>query len=201
MTKAADNEAFVREYQRRNGLTADGWAGEKTWGKLTGPADALTDAPESNTSIPDSYWPMLSKIESNDRPYVKASTSSASGLYQLIRATWIGEGGKWGSDMGVAFGGLRPSTDEQLRRAKTFTEKNTRALQAAGIGLNRASLYASHFLGVGTAIKAINGDVKKPVADYVSDAAARANPSILGGGKTVGDFLAWLHKKTGDWAR
>lgn len=34
MTKAADNEAFVREFQRRNGLTADGWAGEKTWAAL-----------------------------------------------------------------------------------------------------------------------------------------------------------------------
>lgn len=34
MTKAADNEAFVREFQRRKGLTADGWAGEKTWSTL-----------------------------------------------------------------------------------------------------------------------------------------------------------------------
>jgi hypothetical protein len=34
VTKAADNEAFVREYQRRNGLTTDGWAGEKTWASL-----------------------------------------------------------------------------------------------------------------------------------------------------------------------
>ena len=201
MTKAADNEAFVREYQRRKGLTADGWAGEKTWESLTGQDDVLTETPKPNTPIPDSYWPMLSKIESNDRPYVKASTSSASGLYQFIRGTWIGEGGAWGPDMSLAFGGLRPPTDEQLRRAKTFTEKNAKALQVAGIGLNRASLYAAHFLGVGTAIKAINGDVKKPVADYVSDAAVRANPSILGRPRTVGDFLTWLHKKTGDWAR
>lgn len=193
MSKHEDNEAFVRSFQVRNGLTADGWAGEKTFEAL-----GIEPAP---SSIPDSYWPMLSKIESNDRPYVKASTSSASGLYQFIRGTWIGEGGAWGPDMGLAFGGLKPSTDEQLRRAKTFTEKNAKALQAAGIGLNRASLYAAHFLGVGTAIKAINGDVKKPVADYVSDAAVRANPSILGRPKTVGDFLTWLHKKTGDWAR
>lgn len=37
MTKEADNEKFVREYQRRHGLRVDGWAGEKTWAKL--PAD------------------------------------------------------------------------------------------------------------------------------------------------------------------
>lgn len=200
-TKEQANELFVREFQALHGLEIDGWAGSKTRQALTRSDDVSKNTEKPNTSIPDSYWPMLSKIESNDRPYVKASTSSASGLYQFIRGTWIEEGGAWGTDMNLAFGGLRPSTDEQLRRAKTFTEKNAMALQAAGIGLNRASLYAAHFLGVGTAIKAINGDVKKPVADYVSDAAVRANPSILGRPKTVGDFLTWLHKKTGDWAR
>lgn len=201
MTKESDNEKFVREFQRRHGLKVDGWAGEKTLETLTRSDDVYKNPPKTNTSIPDSYWPMLSRIESNDRPYVKASTSSASGLYQFIKSTWIEEGGAWGSNPSLAFGGLKPSEAEQLQRAKTFTAKNAKALQAAGIGLNRASLYASHFLGVGTAIKAINGDVDKPVANYVSGSAVRANPSILGGGKTVGDFLTWLHKKTGDWAR
>lgn len=201
MTKATDNEAFIREFQALHGLEVDGWAGSKTRQALTSCDDVSKKPEKPNISIPDSYWPMLSKIESNDRPYVKASTSSASGLYQFIRGTWIGEGGAWGPNMALAFGGLKPTEAEQLQRAKTFTEKNAKALQAAGIGLNRASLYAAHFLGVGTAIKAINGDVKKPVANYVSDAAVRANPSILGGGKTVGDFLTWLHKKCGDWAR
>lgn len=201
MTKESDNEKFVREFQRRHGLRVDGWAGEKTLATLTHSDDAYKNPSKTNTSIPDSYWPMLSKIESNDRPYVKASTSSASGLYQFIKSTWIEEGGSWGANPSLAFGGLKPGEAEQLQRAKTFTEKNAKSLQDAGIGLNRASLYASHFLGVGTAIKAINGDVNKPVANYVSDAAVRANPSILGGGKTVGDFLTWLHRKTGDWAR
>lgn len=36
-SKAQDNEAFVREFQRINGLKADGWAGSDTFGKLRGP--------------------------------------------------------------------------------------------------------------------------------------------------------------------
>ena len=191
---------YIRQAQSLLGVTQDGVFGEKTLFALR---QALGDTLSSKapSAIPDDYWTMLANIESGGRPYIKASTSSASGLYQFIRSTWIGEGGTWGNDNSKAFGGLRPTEGEQLARVKTFTEKNAKALQAAGIGLNKASLYASHFLGVGTAIKAINGDVNKPVANYVSSDAVRANPSILGGGKTVGDFLTWLHKKTGDWAR
>lgn len=152
------------------------------------------------SDIPDDYWPMLSKIESGDRPYIKASTSSASGLYQFIKATWIGEGGSWGPDMSKAFGGLTPTVEEQRQRAQTFTQKNADALKRAGIPINKASLYAAHFLGVGTAIKVIGADIHASAEALAGPAATKANPSILKG-KTVADFLSWLHKKTGAWAR
>lgn len=154
----------------------------------------------STSDIPDDYWPMLSKIESGDRPYIKAGSSSASGLYQFIRATWIGEGGKWGPDMSQAFGGLKPPVEEQLARAKTFTEKNAAILRQKGIPINKASLYAAHFFGAGMAAKVIGADTDAR-ADVIAGAAAtNANPSILKG-KTVGQFLTWLNKKTGEWAR
>jgi len=143
---------------------------------------------------------MLSKIESGDRPYIKASTSSASGLYQFIRGTWIGEGGKWGTNNAAAFGGLMPSTDEQLARAKTFTAKNAAYLRGKGIPINRASLYAAHFFGPVTASAVIGADVNARADLIAGEAATKANPSILSG-KTVGQFLTWLNKKTGAWAR
>lgn len=150
--------------------------------------------------IPDDYWPMLSRIESGDRPYVKAPTSSASGLYQFIRSTWLGEGGEWGPDPSKAFGGLRPSPEEQLARAKTFTAKNAAYLRQRGIPINKASLYAAHFFGPVTAAKVIEADVDARADWLAGPAATNANPSILRG-KTVGQFLSWLHRKTGDWAR
>lgn len=162
--------------------------------------NAPREAPAPASTIPADYWPMLSKIESGDRPYVKAGTSSASGLYQFIRSTWIGEGGQWGSDMSQAFGGLRPSIAEQNLRAKSFTEKNAAILRSKGIPINKASLYAAHFLGVGMAIRIIGADVNARADAMAGEAATNANPSILRG-KTVGNFLSWLHKKTGAWAR
>jgi len=173
--------------------------------------DALADAfglpriepvpvPASGASIPDSYWPMLEKIESNGNLMAKAPTSSGSGLYQFLKATWIGEGGQWGADMSKPFGGLSPTRDEQTARAKTFTQKNAVALLRAGISINKATLYAAHFFGAGMAAKVIGADVNARADLIAGEAATKANPSILRG-KTVGQFLSWLHGKTGDWAR
>lgn len=160
---------------------------------------AVAPTPAQN-AIPDDYWPMLSKIESGDRPYIKAGTSSASGLYQFIRATWLGEGGKWGGDMSQAFGGLKPPVEEQLQRARSFTQKNADYLTRQGIPVNKASLYAAHFFGPQTAAKVIGAEVSARADLIAGKAATDANPSILRG-KTVGEFLTWLHKKTGEWAR
>lgn len=162
-------------------------------------ADPTPPAP-SGVTLPDGYFDMLAKIESGGRPYVKASTSSGSGLYQFLRATWIGEGGTWGADMSKAFGGLQPTPDEQTACAKTFTMKNAVALLRAGIPINKASLYAAHFFGAGKAAEVIGADVKASAEQIAGPAATKANPSILKG-KTVGQFLTWLHSKTGEWAR
>ena len=191
------DDAFVRLFQERGGLTVDGWAGLETQALLD---KLLPPPPEAESDIPDDYWPMLSKIESADRPYVKSPWSSASGLYQFIKATWPGEGGSWGSDRSKAFGGLRPSEDEQLARAKSFTAKNAAYLRRQGIPINRASLYAAHFFGPVTAAQVIGADVNARADLIAGPAATKANRSILQG-KTVGQFLTWLHKKTGEWAR
>lgn len=193
-----DDDAFVRLFQERFGLKVDGWAGKEVLAKLDEIAPPKPAPADSD--IPDDYWPMLSKIESGDRPYIKASTSSASGLFQFIRSTWLAEGGKWGNDLSKPFGGLMPDAAEQLLRAKSFTAKNAAYLRKRGIPINRASLYAAHFFGPVTAAQVIGADVAAR-ADLIAGAAATAaNPSILKG-KTVGEFLTWLHKKTGAWAR
>lgn len=158
---------------------------------------AKINASASDDPIPAGYFDMLAKIESGNRPYVKASTSSASGLYQFIRSTWRGEGGAWGSDMSKAFGGLRPSIEEQNQRARSFTMKNVTALRNASVPINNATLYAAHFLGAGTAIKMLRAPSTARAIDIAGSAAARANPSILGGGRTVADFRSWLERKTG----
>ena len=159
------------------------------------------DAPKPRPQdIPEDYYPMLAQIESGNRPYIKALTSSASGLYQFIKSTWQGEGGQWGPNPGQAFGGLRPTEAEQLERARSFTEKNAVVLRRAGIPINKASLYAAHFFGAGMAVKVIAADVDARADIIAGPQATRANPTILKN-KTVGQVLSWLFRKTGAWAR
>lgn len=184
-----------QDIQRHVGVTPDGVPGQRT---MEAVAKAL--GLQSDIVIPDDYWSMLAKIESGNRPYVKASTSSASGLYQFIKATWIGEGGQWGGDMSQAFGGLKPSIEEQRSRAESFTVRNAECLIRKGVPVNKASLYAAHFFGPDTACRVISADVSARADLIAGPAATRANPSILRG-KTVGQFLTWLHGKTGEWAR
>lgn len=197
--KTVSDDAFVRLFQERFGLAVDGWAGNEVLAKLDELAPPPV-APAAADEIPDDYWPMLAKIESGNRPYIQAASSSASGLYQFIRATWLGEGGKWGPTLRPAFGGLKPSVEEQLMRAKSFTAKNAAYLRAKGIPINKASLYAAHFFGPVTAAQVIGASVHQRADLIAGPAATEANPSILKN-KTVGQFLSWLHKKTGDWAR
>lgn len=192
-------DGFVRLWQGKNGLTKDGWAGRDTVAKLNLIRPPLVMRADAD-AIPDSYWPMLSKIESGNRPYVQASTSSASGLYQFIRSTWLAEGGKWGPTLRPAFGGLTPSPEEQLRRAKSFTAKNAAYLRKQGVPINRASLYAAHFFGAVTAGAILAADDDDRADTIAGEAATKANPSILLD-KTVADFIDWLRKKTGDVAR
>lgn len=200
MTVLTDDD-FVRLFQERAGLTPDGWAGNDTIAALNRVFPPKVGAPPpSAQGLPADYWPMLSRIESANRPYVKAEASSASGLYQFIKSTWEGEGGRWGADMSKAFGGLQPSVEEQLQRAKTFTAKNAAYLKGKGIPINKATLYAAHFFGPVTAARVI-GAATTERADLLAGAAAtKANPSILSG-RTVGQFLSWLFGKTGEWAK
>ena len=62
----------MRLFQQRFGIgPVDGWAGRDTLAKL----DELAPPKAETTSaslIPDDHWPMRSKIESGDRPYIKA---------------------------------------------------------------------------------------------------------------------------------
>lgn len=144
--------------------------------------------------LPDGYLDVLARIESGNRPYVKAPTSSASGLFQFTRATWCALGGSWGPDPAKAFGGLKPSVQEQVERAAAFTQANAAGLAKAGLAVTRSTLYAAHFFGLVTAVKVLKGAASAQVAPLAGAAVMKANHFL--DGMTAGDFRSWLDRKT-----
>lgn len=109
-------------------------------------------------------------------------------------------GGGGGATLRPAFGGLKPSPTKQLARAKTFTAKNAAYLRRRGVPINRATLYAAHFLGAVTAGSILAANKNARANLIAGEGATNANPSILRD-KTVADFIDWLRKKTGEVAR
>jgi hypothetical protein len=146
-------------------------------------------------AIDPNYYNILAKIESGNRPNIKAPTSSASGLYQFIKSTAIQFGLPWGNDPTKAFGGAIVSIDQQNEAIAKFTQGNASFLEKAGIAINNATLYAAHFLGAGTAKTILGADPNAKVSSIVSPGVITANPFLKN--MTVQGFYDWLSKKTG----
>ncbi|WP_406858205.1 transglycosylase SLT domain-containing protein [Alsobacter sp. KACC 23698] len=151
------------------------------------------------------YLMALADKESSFRPEVKASTSSAQGLFQFIESTWLEIVHDYGSRHGLAWeaslidtSGEKPMVKSpsdrerilDLRRdpyiaAVMASElmKRDRAQVAFRIGrdLKPAELYLTHFLGPQDAATLLELQRSKPekAASKEFPSAARANKSIF----------------------
>ncbi len=161
----------------------------------------------SNSSFVD----RLVSIESGGSATAKNPNSSATGLGQFIQSTWIRmfkqyfpEAVAGFKSAGLESGALDqrilqyredPTISKQM--IALYAQENARYLAAQGITASNATLYLAHFLGAGDAAKVINLSASTPVADVVNSSSVAANPTILGGGRTTGDVVAWAERLMG----
>ncbi len=147
-------------------------------------------------TVSDETLNCIITIESAGRPNVKAPTSSATGLFQFIDATWMGVVRKHRPDLlegnsKAEVLAMRKDPHIAIELGARFTEDNQRAI---GMNCTGGDLYLAHFLGVADARDLFRADPSTPVSELVSDAAIRANRSILQG-KTAGQVRTWAAKK------
>jgi hypothetical protein len=127
--------------------------------------------------------------------------SSASGRYQFVRGTFMGiyrqVYGGGAADARAAWDNKRfdPATQEALM--DRLMANNANVLRRNGLPVNNGSMYALHVLGEGDGPKLMRADPGTPVADVLSAAIVRQNPSYFGGGKTAGEALAIIASKVG----
>lgn len=145
----------------------------------------------------DSILEKIKKIESGGNPNAKASTSSASGLYQFTNGTWRDMVGKYGKDYGITVQD-KNDPDAQEIMARKLLQENRRGLQSIiGREPNEQELYLAHFFGIGN-IQRLYQAGPNAVAATLLPVAAEANRSIFFAGarpRTVGEVVQVLASK------
>jgi hypothetical protein len=175
----------------------------------TGAGNRVTNAiamASRRTGIDFGYLLGQAKIESSLNPAARATTSSATGLYQFIDQSWLAVINDHGSQYGLGWAsdaisqgsnGRYYVSDPELRQQILDLRKHpeTASVMAAehaadnkayleqrlGREAEPVDLYLAHFLGVGGASKFLSAHDRAPGATAASlfPAAARANHSIF----------------------
>lgn len=172
------------------------------------------------TGVDFNYLLAQARLESSLDPAAKAGTSSAAGLYQFTRGTWLqtlekhgaADGAGW-ADAAIEQGrvsdptlrqqvlALRHDPDLSARMAAELARDNRAALlPVLGREPDAAELYLAHFLGAGGAGKfltALSADPAQSAAALLPEAAA-ANRAIFydsGQARSLGGVMGLLRGK------
>lgn len=150
----------------------------------------------------DGFVERVIQAESGGRANAKNPNSSASGAGQFIDSTWIQTARRYFADQ------VRGLSDQQIlamksdvemnrRMIRAYAAENARALIEGGQEVNEAALQLAHFLGSGGALKVLRAQPGTKISDIPGmEAAVKANPTILGGGATREDVLAYAERRT-----
>lgn len=154
----------------------------------------------------DDYVERVIKAESSGNPEAKSKTSSAVGLAQFTRATWLEQVAKQGKPYTLN-DRKDPAKAREILRG--FTQENLeRARQQLGREPTGAEMYMYHF-APGKAKRLIEADPNVPATTLVSKAIAAANKPVFfhqENGKftrprTIKELKALFERKIGENVR
>lgn len=131
-----------------------------------------------------------------------AGASTAFGVGQFIESTWLDLFKKHFPEQAAGMSResiLALRADRAISEAliEDYARENAAVLQKAGVTVTDAALQLSHFLGAGDAAKVLNAAPGTPLAGLIDPDSIAANPTILGGGKTVDDAILFAQNRVG----
>lgn len=143
----------------------------------------------------------IAKQESGFNPNAKADTSSATGLFQFIKSSWDSMVAKYGSKFPDLMKGPSDMNASAVAGA-LFIKENSEILKKNNIPVNATSIYASHFLGPGGALRLLSANPLDAAVDILGQKVAAANKSIFyhkdgTTPKTIADVQQFLYDKVG----
>lgn len=160
---------------------------------------AAVEQAAARTGVDFSYLLANARAESGLNPAARASTSSASGLFQFTDATWLGVVARHGEKHGLGWAAdalkqgasrsvkdhilsLRHNAEAAAAMAGEFTRDNAARLEhALGRAAGATDLYLAAFFGAGGAVKFLGAMAANPhaAAAKLLPAAAAANRSTF----------------------
>ena len=143
------------------------------------------------------YSNAVGVAESGGRWNIGSSSSSAYGMYQITKGTWLRYAKTaLGGLEGEAAWGRRTNPAAQEAVFNAITRDNRAALQRAGVPETNGNLYMLHFAGSGAGTKILKAAPDTAIERLLSEKAIAANPFLKG--KTAGEVVSWAHAKMGD---
>jgi hypothetical protein len=170
---------------------------------ITGGAriDLLNKSLGSASAAIDSFVEHVIKAESGGNANAKNPLSTATGAGQFLSSTWLAVfkrnfATEAAGMSDAAILAMRTDLETNRRMIRAYATENARDLKNAGQEVTEASLQLAHFLGSGGAVKILSAAPGTKVADIPGmQSAIAANQSILGGGATREDVLAYANRR------
>jgi hypothetical protein len=167
---------------------------------------AITD-PGFTPGLPpgNSLNSKIIKTESGGNNTAKNPLSSAYGAGQFTKGTWkefIRETNpelfKNASEKEILE--LRSDPAWADKGISWYAGKGVDALDSINQPATDTNLYLHHFLGTGGVKKLLTADLNAPVSSILDEDQIKANPTVLGGNRTVQDVIDWAAAHMGEGA-
>lgn len=156
-----------------------------------GDVKGIINAASKKAGINSNLMQIMAAKESSFNPRAKASTSSATGLYQFLDGTWRGGvdkngqryagviqkyGKKYGLDTSNA---SRLDPEHSTLMAAEYLKTNVKQIRSVKPKVNFTDAYLTHFLGLGGAKKLLSANPDDPADKHFSREVIGANSSIF----------------------
>ncbi|MBN8848150.1 MAG: hypothetical protein J0I73_08655 [Sphingomonas sp.] len=138
------------------------------------------------------------RAESGGDDAARSSSSSATGRYQVVDATWLRVARDLPEAKGMGDAGLLGMRTHPVWQEKVMDRLGVEyrsALSRIGAPETPGNLYLMHFAGTGGASKILRAAADTPIDELLSKAAIDANPFLRG--RTAEDVIEWAHGRVG----
>ncbi|WP_050783423.1 phage tail length tape measure family protein [Methylobacterium nodulans] len=152
-------------------------------------------AKRSTSATTDLFIKAMIGAESGGDRFAKNQNSSASGIGQFIKGTWVPLFRQTFPDRAAnmsdaAVWERRWDRDDQMALIKVYAEQNRRKLENAQLDTSLRNQYLMWFAGPKGGLDLLRADPNTPVSEILSPDAIASNRKILAG-KTAGQVLNW----------